>query len=60
MKVYLFRWYRHTQFDIKIRNGWLSLGLDRTRPGWRLIAYTSPDATPVHPKARGLGAEARR
>lgn len=59
MKVYLFRWYRHTQFDIQTRNGWLSLGLDR-RDGWRLIAYTSPDATPMHPKARGLGAEPRR
>ena len=38
------------------RTGFLSLGLDRTN-GWRPIAYWSPDATPVHPAARGLGVE---
>lgn len=52
----LFRWHKRTQLDIRLRRGFLSLGLDRRR-GWRSIAYWSPDATPVHPKARGLGVE---
>lgn len=56
-RLYFFRWWKRTQLDIRLRRGYLSLGLDR-RDGWRVIAYTSPDATPVHPAARGLGAEA--
>lgn len=59
----LFRWWRRTQLDIRLRASFLSLGLDRRRGphpdkpirrGWRLIAYWSPDATPMHPRARGL------
>lgn len=59
-RVMLFRWWRRTQLDIQLGNGFLSLGLDRTTPrrlswfSWRLVAYYSPDATPVHPRARGL------
>lgn len=59
-RVALFRWWKRTQLDIRLKNGFLSLGLDRRAPRWashlrwRLIAYYSPDATPVHPRARGL------
>jgi hypothetical protein len=53
-RAHLFRWAKRTQFDMPCRAGWLSLGLDRTRR-WRLVAYWSPDATPMHPRARGLG-----
>jgi hypothetical protein len=53
-KVHLFRWWKRTQLDIEWRGGWLSLGLNR-RGRWGLIAYWSPDATPVHPAARGWG-----
>jgi hypothetical protein len=51
-RVHLFRWYRHAQLDIELLGGWMSLGVKR----WRPIAYWSPDATPMHPKARGWGA----
>jgi hypothetical protein len=59
MKTHLFRWWRRTQLDIELRAGFLSLGLDRRTPRgalfpWRLIAYYSPDATPIHPRSRGL------
>jgi hypothetical protein len=54
-RVHLFRCWRHTQLDVEWRGGFLSLGLDRHGP-WRPIAYWSPDATPVHPLARGLKA----
>lgn len=56
----IFRWSKRTQLDIRLRDGFLSLGLDRRTPRWasrfrwRLIAYYSPDATPVHPRSRGL------
>lgn len=53
-KAHLFRWYRRTQLDIQWGGGWLSVGLDRHQFPWRPIAYWSPDATPVHPRARGL------
>jgi hypothetical protein len=49
----LFRWWRRTQLDIRLHASFLSVGLDRRR-GWRPIAYWSPDATPMHPAARGL------
>lgn len=58
-RLYLFRWWRHTQLDVRLRSRYLSLGLDWRRAP-RLIAYVSPDATPCHALARGLGAEARR
>lgn len=44
MKAHLFRWHKRTQLDIEFRGGFLSLG----------IAYWSPDATPMHPRTRGL------
>lgn len=59
-RIALFRWWKHTQLDIRLKSGFLSLGLDRRTPrwvspiSWRLIAYYSPDATPVHPRGRGL------
>lgn len=59
-RVAVFRWWKRTQLDIQLQSGFLSLGLDRRTPrwasrlSWRLIAYYSPDATPVHPRARGL------
>lgn len=52
-KAYLFRWHRHWQLDMPCASGWLSLGLS-WRYGVRPIAYWSPDATPVHPRAKGL------
>jgi len=52
-KPMLFRWHKRTQIDIPFRSGFLSLGLDRHDP-WRVIAYWSPNATPVHPRARGF------
>lgn len=63
MKSHLFRWHRRTQLDIEWRSGWLSLGWTWVRRQewrrspwlWRPIAYWSPDATPVHPGARGWG-----
>lgn len=54
-RAMLFRWYKRKQLDIRLWSGYLSLGLD-WRDGLRAIAYWSPDATPVHPAARGLGA----
>lgn len=61
--VWFFRWWRHWQIDIALgRRRWFSIGVNwrpRFKDEWawpRLIAYYSPDATPVHPKARGLGA----
>lgn len=48
----LFRWRRRWQLDIRLRASFLSLGLD-WREGWRPVAYWSPDATPMHPQARG-------
>lgn len=59
-RLSLYRWSKRTQIDIELRNGFLCLGLDRRTPrwmsrlSWRLIAYYSPDATPVHPHSRGL------
>lgn len=50
----LFRWHKRTQLDVRLEGRFLSLGLDRRGPRWRVIAYVSPDATPVHPAARGL------
>ena len=58
--VMLFRWWKRTQVDIQIGKGFLCVGLDRTTPrwlsrfSWRPVAYYSPDATPTHPRARGL------
>lgn len=52
-RVHLFRWWKHTQIDIECRGGFLSLGLVR-RGMWKPVAYWSPDATPTHPKARGI------
>ncbi len=65
-RITLFRWWKRTQLDIQVGNGFLSLGLDRTTPRWmsrltwRPIAYYSPDATPVHPRAKGWGADPAR
>lgn len=62
-RIMLFRWWKRTQLDIQLGNGFLCLGLDRTTPrwmsrlNWRLIAYYSPDATPVHPRAKRWGAD---
>lgn len=53
-RIMLFRWWKRTQIDIQIGTGFLSLGLDRTTPRWCPVAYYSPDATPTHPRARGL------
>lgn len=55
-RAYLFRWWKRTQLDVRLAGGFLSLGLDR-KDGWRPIAYWSPDATPVHPRAKGWKAE---
>lgn len=51
LRTHLFRWWKRTQLDTRTRSGWLSVGLDR-RDGWHPFAYWSPDATPVHPRAR--------
>jgi hypothetical protein len=65
-RIMLFRWWKRTQLDIQVGYGFLCLGLDRGTPrwmsrlNWRLIAYYSPDATPVHPRAKGWGADAVR
>jgi hypothetical protein len=53
-RAHLFRWWKRTQLDIDCRGGWLSLGLDR-RDRWKPIAYWSPDATPMHSQAKGIG-----
>lgn len=53
-RFFLFRWWKRTQLDIRLRDGFLSVGLD-WRTGWSPIAYWSPDATPVHPRAKGIG-----
>jgi hypothetical protein len=53
VKVYLFRWHRHTQLDIQIHNGWLCIGYKKFYP----VFYWSPDATPMNPNARGWGAK---
>lgn len=50
----LSRWHKRTQLDIDFGARWLSIGVDRHSRHWRLIAYISPDATPVHLDARGL------
>lgn len=53
-RPHLFRWWKRTQLDLPCHGGWLSLGLDR-RDWWKPIAYWSPDATPAHPEAKGIG-----
>ena len=61
-RPHLFRWYRHWQLDAPTWPvGWLSLGFKSERRSgtrfgpWRPVAYWSPDATPLHPQARGIG-----
>lgn len=56
----LYRWWKRTQLDIHIGGaGFVCVGVDRRAPRWatwvpwRAIAYYSPDATPMHPRARG-------
>lgn len=60
----LYRWWKRTQLDVQLGRGYLSLGVDRRPPvavciPWRPIAYYSPDATPAHPRARGLNGWSR-
>jgi len=50
----LFRWWKRWQLDIAFRRGYLSLGVD-WRDRLQPVAYWSPDATPAHPQARGVG-----
>lgn len=46
IRIYLFRWWRHWQLDVGLRDrGWLSIGLEWKR-GIRPVLYLSPDATP--------------
>lgn len=58
-RLMLFRWHRHWQLDIRLQRGFLCLGTN-WRDRYQLIAYWSPDATPMHRLARGLGAEPQR
>lgn len=55
---HLFRWYRHWHYEFLVNGWWCIVGFTwRNEYGRRgPCLYISPDATPTHPKARGLGA----
>lgn len=57
-------WFRHWHVEVRVMGWWFIVGFNARRDltGRRLMPclYASPDATPSHERAIGLGVHPRR